>query len=179
MALDGRLLGVDLGRRQPGHQRLPFRLDVSVDQQHAIGDFDAGRDRVGVIAAGLDAVEQAGVDRGHRVLVDRAARAAVGHRELDLAVAVDDALFHHHRGLGHQHAVRVVERVGQAVVGDEKAQPQRRVVVDAGDAAHRPVLLRAELLARLAGRGAVGVEDFAVPLRLRRGRRPGGFGRVE
>src|SRR6187399_1349953 len=42
-----------------------------------------------------------------------------------------------------------------------------------------PVLLGAELLARLAGRGAVAEDDLAVPLRLRRERGPGRRRRVE
>ena len=78
-------------------------------------------------------------------------------------------------------AVRVVERVGQAVVGDHEAALRARVVPErrAAEEADRPVLLGAELLARLAGRGAVAVEHLAVPLRLRRGRGPGRLGRIE
>src|SRR2546426_4339009 len=46
--------------------------------------LEAGGDRVGVIAARLDAVEQAGEDRGGSVLLDRSARAAVAEGVLDL-----------------------------------------------------------------------------------------------
>src|SRR2546422_2887470 len=41
----------------------------------SVGDLETSGDRVGVVAARLDAVEQAGEDRGGGVLLDRAARA--------------------------------------------------------------------------------------------------------
>src|SRR3989454_11495426 len=117
--------------------------------------LEAGGDRVGVIAARLDAVEQAGEDRGGSVLLDRSARAAVAERVFDLAVRVDDVLLHHHQRLGAKDPVRVVERIGEAVVYDHEAARQRRVI--------GPVLLAAELQPRLAGRGAEGVDHLAVP----------------
>ena len=172
VAVDRRLFRVDLRLRQAGHQRSPVRAGVEVHQQHAVGDLEAGGDRVGVIAARLDAVEQAGEDRGGGVLLDRAARAAVPERVPDLAVGVDDVLLHHHQRLGVQDPVRVEQRIGEAVVRDHEAARQGRVI--------GPVLLTAELQPRLAGRGAEGVDNFAVPLGLGRQRRPGRCaGRVE
>ena len=164
MAVDRGLLGIDLRLREAAHQRRPFRTRVEVDQQDAIPDLEAGGDRVRVVATRLDAVEQSGIDRRGGVLLDRAARAAVAERVRDLAVGVGDVLLHHHQRLGVQDAVRVVERIGEAVVDDHEAARQRRVV--------GPVLFRAELQPRLARRRAEGVDDLAVPLRLRRERRP-------
>ncbi len=177
--VDRRFLQIDLGLGLAGHQRRPLRADVEVHQQHAIGDLEARGDRIREVAARLDAVEQAGEDRGSGVLLDRSARAAVAHRVLDLAVRIGDMLLHHHQRLGVQDPVRVEERVGEAVVGDHETKSERAVVVGAGDPRDDPVLLAAELLARLAGGRAEGIEELAVPLRLRRGRRPRRLGRVE
>ena len=172
MAVDRRLLRVDLRLGQAGHQCGPFRTRVEVHQPHAIDDLHVGRDRVGKIAARLDAVEQTGEGRSSRVLLDRAAGAAIAERVLDFAVVVDDVLLHHHQGLGDEDAIGVVERIGEAVVDDHEAARKRGVI--------GPVLLAAELKARLTGRRAEGVDHLAVPLRLRRQRRPRlRLGRVE
>ena len=79
-------------------------------------------------------------------------------------------LLHHHHRFGVQHAIRVVERVGETVVDDHEAARKRRVI--------RPVLLAAKLQTRLPRRSAEGVDDLAIPLLLRRQGRPR-LGRIE
>ena len=165
VTVDRRFLRDDLRLREAAHQRGPLRPGVEIHQQHAVGDLEAGSDRVWEVAARLDAVEQAGKDRGGSVLLDRAARAAVAQRVRDLAVRIDDVLFHHHQRLGVQDPVRVEERVRETVVDDHEAARERRVI--------GPVLLAAELQPRLSRRRAEAVDNLAVPLRLRRQRRPG------
>src|SRR5207248_591253 len=86
VAVDRGLLRVDLRLSEAAHQRRPFRRDICVYQQHAVDNLEAGGDRIWVVAARLDAVEQARERRRDRVLLDGAARATVAERVLDLAV---------------------------------------------------------------------------------------------
>ena len=164
VAVDRGLLRVDLRLGQAAHQRGPFRAGVEVHQTHAIADLHVGRDRVGEVAARLDAIEQTGEGRSGRVLLDRAAGAAIAQHVLDFAVVVDDVLLHHHQRLGDEDPIGVVERIGEAVVDDHETARQRGAI--------SPILLGAELKPRLTGRRAEAVDHLAVPLRLRRQRRP-------
>ena len=66
MSVDRGLLGVDLRLSEAAHQRRPLRAGIGIDQQHAVDHLQAGGDRVGVVAARLDAVEQTGEDRRRR-----------------------------------------------------------------------------------------------------------------
>ncbi|RZL86115.1 MAG: hypothetical protein EOP73_32000, partial [Variovorax sp.] len=149
VAVDGGLLGrLDGGRDAIGaHQIEPGRLAVGLDQLHAVADLDGGGLRIRIGARDGHAVEQAGRDGSAHVRVDRSARAAGAHRELDRPVAVDDALLHTADGLGHQHPVGVDGRIGHAVGRHQVAA--RELGVE-----RRPGALRTDLAPGLARAGA-------------------------
>ena len=87
-------------------------------EQFAVADVDGLRDHVGVALHRQQAVEHARVVLRDQVLLDRTARAAQAHGVQRHAVALDEALLGHHRGLAGQ--VHVV--VGAGVVAAASAR---------------------------------------------------------
>ena len=136
-------------------------------QQLAVAHVDGLRHHVGVALHRQQRVQHAGLVLRDQVLLDRAARAAQAHGVQRHAVALDEALLAHHRGLAGQ--LHVVVRAGVVAAGVHdgvapaqdvqvhRAAVHRALAVADGHAALEPVQQLAVPQAGVVLRGVVGL----------------------